>query len=225
MTLRKLNPADFVLSDDARRILETPVPGGALPLIDDIYSIRTSRREWFVVYTNPKCEERAATGFMAKGLASYVPKSTSWRRQSRREIHQKKPKERISRPLLTRYVFVELPVIRGDQIPFGAIRAIDGVREIVGTSDGPLVLARDLVEDIKQREGSGEFDDTVRYGRRTIAPKWATLGAAAQLKEGPFAGFMAVIEEILPNERVRLGVHIFGHMTPVEVGLDKIEKG
>ena len=44
------------------------------------------------------------------------------------------------------------------------------------------------------------------------------LGREVEIKEGPFAGFMGIIDTIQDeNEKLTVMVSIFGRMTPVEL--------
>lgn len=49
-------------------------------------------------------------------------------------------------------------------------------------------------------------------------------GKEVEIAEGPFAGFMGIISEIdEENEKLKVMVSIFGRMTPVELGFDKVK--
>lgn len=189
----------------------------SFPLIEDIYSIGP-KRKWFVVYTNPKCEEKAAKGMQAKGFRSYLPMFSTWAKQSRLAKHQNQPKVRICRPLLARYVFVELPA---DQTPFGVVRLVDGVREILGDSAAPLPVPGRLIERLREREDDGAFDETVKKGR-TFIPRWLSTGADVRVSKGAFSGLIAMVESILPKDEVVLNVPMFGRTTKVTLPIDNV---
>ncbi len=51
-----------------------------------------------------------------------------------------------------------------------------------------------------------------------------TVGSEVDITDGPFAGFVGIIEKIDDeNERVTVMVSIFGRMTPVELGFNQIK--
>lgn len=51
------------------------------------------------------------------------------------------------------------------------------------------------------------------------------IGKEIEIKEGPFAGFVGVIESIEEeNERLTVMVSIFGRMTPVELNFDQVKR-
>lgn len=63
-------------------------------------------------------------------------------------------------------------------------------------------------------------------GEVAVAPKKSefTVGSEVDITDGPFAGFVGIIEKIdEENERVTIMVSIFGRMTPVELGFNQIK--
>ncbi len=63
-------------------------------------------------------------------------------------------------------------------------------------------------------------------GEVTVAPKKSefTIGCEVDITDGPFAGFVGIIENIdEENERATVMVSIFGRMTPVELGFNQIK--
>ena len=63
-------------------------------------------------------------------------------------------------------------------------------------------------------------------GEVTVAAKKSdfTVGSEVDITDGPFAGFVGIIESIdEENERVSVMVSIFGRMTPVELGFNQIK--
>lgn len=51
------------------------------------------------------------------------------------------------------------------------------------------------------------------------------VGSEVEIKEGPFAGFVGIIEKVDDeNERLTVMVSIFGRMTPVELSFNQIKR-
>lgn len=51
------------------------------------------------------------------------------------------------------------------------------------------------------------------------------IGSEVEIKEGPFAGFMGIIESINEeSEKLTVMVSIFGRMTPVELNFDQVKR-
>lgn len=64
-------------------------------------------------------------------------------------------------------------------------------------------------------------------GEVALVPKKSDFvaGSEVDISEGPFAGFVGVIEKVdEANERLTLMVSIFGRMTPIELGFDQIKR-
>jgi transcription termination/antitermination protein NusG len=52
-----------------------------------------------------------------------------------------------------------------------------------------------------------------------------TVGAEVDISEGPFAGFVGVVDKIdYENEKLTVMVSIFGRMTPVELNFNQVKK-
>ncbi len=50
-------------------------------------------------------------------------------------------------------------------------------------------------------------------------------GSEVEINEGPFAGFVGIIENIdEENEKLTVMVSIFGRMTPVELAFDQVKR-
>jgi len=63
-------------------------------------------------------------------------------------------------------------------------------------------------------------------GEVAVAPKKSDfqVGSEVEIVDGPFAGFMGVIEKVdEANERLSVMVSIFGRMTPVELGFNQVK--
>lgn len=64
-------------------------------------------------------------------------------------------------------------------------------------------------------------------GEVAVTPKKSefVLGSEVEIKEGPFAGFIGLIDKIdEESEKLTVMVSIFGRMTPVEIGFDQIKR-
>lgn len=64
-------------------------------------------------------------------------------------------------------------------------------------------------------------------GEVKLAPKKSDFaeGAEVEIGEGPFAGFLGVIEKVdEENERLTVMVSIFGRMTPIELGFNQVKR-
>ena len=207
--------------------------GATLPFVEGIYSIdRRDGDRWVVVHTLPGREERVVEALVGAGVTHYLPRLKRWQKQSKKQKHQKEPKRHVVRPLLPRYLFAALPVTDDGLDPgiLAAVAHADGVHVVLRDDRGPLQVAGRLIEVISEREAAGDFDDTVSKKRRrnkrrmrTITVhKWAVEGAHVQVMKGPFAQFFAVVEEVVSEGRLKVGVSIFGRHTPMELDVDDV---
>lgn len=195
-----------------------------IELIDGIYRTGKDNEIWFVVQTNPQCENKVARGLVAKDVTHYVPRRKRAKPQSKRQKKLRKKKEPVSRPLLGRYVFAALPA--GD-LAFGDLRNVAGVQDFLYGGDGPLRVRAELVEEIARREEEGEFDHVAkrrrsRGGGEAVVPVWVKKGAGVIVDDGPFESFPGRIEAIHGDQRVKVAVNIFGRETPVELEIGQV---
>lgn len=112
------------------------------------------------------------------------------------------------------YVLVEM-----DMIP-EAKRAVTSCARVLrflgGVEPAPL-SKREIERILSQMKGE------VKVGKKqedSIA-----VGSEIEIKEGPFAGFVGVVEKAdYENEKLTVMVSIFGRMTPVELSFNQIKR-
>lgn len=174
-----------------RQVFETRVPAP-----DDL----DLSRQWYLVYTGPRCEERAVTALHEAGCVTF------WPALHRVTIHGKRRNERRV-GTFPRYLFVS------GRVP-GDIRDIDGVIDVVRFGiDWATVppAAISLIADYQNE------------APRPIAPVPYAKGQSVTTTEGPFAGFFSTFDRGLPNDQARILVSIFGRITPVTTELANLQ--
>lgn len=140
--------------------------------------------EWFCVVTNPNCQVRAALGLHELGYRSFYPKVRRW-------VTHARTKQAKDRPLLGRYIFVEVDQ-KNDQQSFYAVRAVNGVESVLsswqqtihGPKYQPAAFSTDWVLNMRLRQMAGEWDET-----RGNVP----IGARVRLMQGEFADQLATV--------------------------------
>jgi transcription antitermination factor NusG len=143
---------------------------------------KTSR--WFCAVTNPNCQARAALGLHELGYRSFYPKVRRWVTHAR----VRKAKER---PLLGRYIFVEVDP-KNDQQSFYDVRAVNGIEAVLsswqqtpfGARVQPAAFCSDWIASMRLRQMAGEWDET----KGTLP-----IGARIKLMEGEFADRLATV--------------------------------
>jgi transcriptional antiterminator NusG len=100
------------------------------------------------------------------------------------------------------------------------IRNTPGVTGFVGAGSKPTPLSRKEVETFL---GKPEEQDTPRAKTK---PRVAfEMGEVVRVKEGPFADFNGMINEVNEDQlKLKVLVNIFGRETPVELGFDQVAK-
>lgn len=125
-------------------------------------------------------------------------------------------KRKSERKFFPGYVLVEMTM---DDQTWHLVRSIPKVLGFIGgTSDKPAPIDPKEVEVVLQRvhESSDKPKPKVLF----------EIGEVIRVKEGPFADFNGVVEEVnYEKNRLRVAVLIFGRSTPVELQFDQVEKG
>jgi len=110
------------------------------------------------------------------------------------------------------YVLVHMVL---DDESWYVVRNTPGVTGFVGSGTHPIPLSPEEVAKILQRMEAEQ--PTIKVNFR--------VGETVRIIEGPFADFMAVVDELsLERGKVRLLVSFFGRETPVEMDFMQVEK-
>lgn len=184
-----------------------------------IYSI-SGDRKWFVIYTEPNHERKVAEELDDLEIENFLPIKTEFRDKTRSERDRKAPPERVSIPLLSRYLFVDLPDAAK---AFGIVQGLKGVVEILGHGEVKSAVPRELVTHLRERQLAGAFDFTIKR-RRGDRPEWLKRGEVVRISDGPFASFSGIIERCLPRGEVELAIKIFGRATIAKLEITQVEQ-
>jgi len=95
------------------------------------------------------------------------------------------------------------------------VRNTPGVTGFVGSGTRPTSLSEEEVEKILRRMETEQPRIKVSF----------RVGETVRITEGPFADFMAVVDELYPDRgKVRVLVSFFGRETPVEMDFLQVER-
>ena len=127
----------------------------------------------------------------------------------------KEGKKKISeRKFFPGYILVEMEMT--DESWY-LVKNTPGISGFVGSGSKPLPLSESDISSIMQQQTE-----------KTSKPKPKVEfeeGESVRVKEGAFANFNGVIEELNPNKgKLRVMVTIFGRSTPVELEYWQVEK-
>jgi transcriptional antiterminator NusG len=127
----------------------------------------------------------------------------------------KEGKKRITeRKFFPGYILVEMEM---NDESWYLVKNTPGISGFVGSGNKPLPLSEGDIAAIvqQQTEKATKPKPKVEF----------TAGESVRVKEGAFANFNGVIEELNPNKgKLRVMVTIFGRSTPVELEYWQVEK-
>jgi len=170
--------------------------------------------DWYVVHSysgyenkvKQNLEQRIETmGMQDKIFRVVVP--------TEEEVEIRDGQRRSSRKrVFPGYILVQLVL---DEESWYVVRNTPGVTGFVGSGTRPLPLTEEEVSKILRRMEDEQPRIKVNF----------RVGETVRIMDGPFADFMAVVDELsLERGKVRLLVSFFGRETPVEMDFMQVEK-
>ncbi|MCC7353943.1 MAG: transcription termination/antitermination protein NusG [Anaerolineae bacterium] len=171
-------------------------------------------RRWYVVHSYSGYESR-----VKKNLEHRIESMAMQDRifqvivPTEERLERKEGQRRITEHrVFPGYVFVEMVM---DEDSWYVVRNTPGVTGFVGIGNKPTPLPADEVEKIMKRVESTEPKIEVN-----VKP-----GQKVRIKEGPFAEFMGVVDDVDADKgKARVLVSFFNRETPIEVDLLQVEK-
>jgi transcription antitermination factor NusG len=181
-------------------------------------------RPWYLVFTTPRGEARAAKALEKAGCKIFLPTEHRVYVTNRRKTEYDiaiYPRYLLASglPNLARRLTLVGPDGRQgitiDGRPITDIRQFDGVSDVIRGGDGawakvPLIAMERFVE----------------YQNTTPPPPTEPAfrsGQEVQIIDGPFADFLATVTEVLNKHEAHVLVEIFGRPTPIRIELANIE--
>ena len=162
-------------------------------------------KQWFVVQTKPKQENKAELNLERQGYETYCPRVVQPRRYRGRW-------RKIVEPLFPRYLFAKLEQGQDD---FAPIRFTLGVTSMVRFGGIPKALSSNLVDQLRRLENENQ-------GFSMNRPQWQ-LGDSIEIVEGAFAGFKGLFHAESGAERVVVLLKLLGREHKVIVEQDSIQ--
>lgn len=184
------------------------MPAMAQPIVDPDVDLR-----YFVLFTEPMGEQRAATYLRNAGFNPWVPLFQRTMIYHVRKYGRSEPRSRrVPWPIFCGYLF--LPLNRAWS--FGPIDRCPYLRQsgdkfMTYHGQYKLLSTKDLV-DIRQAETIANYRDSYKVGDQVM------------ILSGPFAERMAKIAELDDVDRIALLMDIFGRETRTFASVDQIAK-
>jgi transcriptional antiterminator RfaH len=165
---------------------------------------------WYVVRTNPQCEDRAQASLEAAGFISFLPKMRKETRHPRTKVWRVR-----AYPLMTRYLFLGMST---GQEHWGHVRGCDGVECVLGVNGLPVRVPSRDVEALIDAQAKGRFDQM----RRSSVKRPYRLQEPVMMTEGPFQGFHGNVNDYHGKRMIEVMIAIFGRLTPVTVDMSAV---
>ena len=167
---------------------------------------RVEDREWYVVHTNPKQEERANSNLIAWGVETVYAKM-----KTRRHNEFTGVPTYITQPLFPRYLFAKFKREQLSKILFTR-----GVHDVVCFGDGPACVSEDIIEVIRERidqNGFVKLNNDLKPGDKVV------------ISAGPLKNLIGVFErEVKGSERIMILLTAIGYQGHLEVDRNLIKR-
>lgn len=184
--------------------------------ITETSSDELKQGEWYVVHTYSGYENKIKVD-LAKRVESMNMQNKIFDIiiPEEQEIEFKGGKKKVTnKRVFPGYVIVNM-IMSEDS--WYVVRHTPGVTGFVGSGSKPIPLREDEVAKILKQMGLGGDSK----------PKFidVAIGESIRVKTGPFANFMGIVKELLPDRgKVRVNITMFGRETPVELDYEQIDK-
>lgn len=174
-------------------------------------------KNWYVVHTYSGYENKVKAN-LEKRVESMGMQDRIFRvvvpEEEETEIKDGKKKVTMKK-VFPGYVLVEI-IMTDDS--WYVVRNTPGVTGFVGSAGAgskPTPLLPEEIEVVLKRMGVDERRIEIDFG----------VGDTVKVKEGPFADFAGVIEELdTDKSKIKVLVNMFGRDTPVELDFNQVEK-
>lgn len=193
------------ITERALRFVRRPQPVAvkADPLVPISFPIGAA---WYVVYCQPRREDRAKFGLEEKGFSVFLPKTKRWVKHARY-------KKEVSYPLFPRYLFVSLDIDKQEW--FWPVTSTDGVEDLLRNNSIPMRVPSAFIEEIRELEKLGRFDETTAV--LNLKP-----GDAVKVVSGPFAGMIGAFKGSSDKKRVEILLNLLGGSTPAKIAIENL---
>ena len=175
-----------------------------------------SSPKWYVVHTQTGAESKAKANLETRadvaGLKEFIQQVVI---PTEKVSEVRAGKKRISeRKFFPGYILVQMEM---NENTWYLIKNTPGISGFVGSGKSPIPLSDNEVKQIldQQEEKTTKPKPKVEFQQ----------GENVRVKEGAFANFNGVIDEVNPNRgKLKVMVTIFGRQTPVELEYWQVEK-
>lgn len=166
-------------------------------------SVQERCANWFLAQIKPNCAQIAERNLKRQGFGTFLPLEEASQNRSGKFTTS-------LRPLFPGYIFVAFDIALGH---WRTINSTYGITRLVSLGKEPTAVPFNIVSHLMLRcDAAGKL----------LPPKLLKSGDLVTLTKGPFANFVAEVEQVAPNKRVWLLLDIMGGKTRVAVGADDL---
>jgi transcriptional antiterminator RfaH len=160
---------------------------------------------WFLVQFKPNSHKIAERNLRRQDFQTFLPLHEETKRKAGRFTT-------TLRPLFTGYMFVAFDASKGG---WRAINSTYGITRLVSFGEDPQPVPLDLISRLMLR-----CDE----GGKLLPPRILKPGDAVEISGGPFAEFVATVENVDPDQRVWVLLELMGRTTRVAVHPDALRQ-
>jgi transcription termination/antitermination protein NusG len=172
-----------------------------------------SPRFWFILRVHPGREMKVIKAFRRRNVSAWLPIMTHTENVRRWQAGKEVVVERETRsPMISGAV-----LIPDFEAVGGRWERVDGVIGVLRVGNCWPRLSPQDVLDLRHIEATGNTPKSKREYKFEI-------GELVRVTNGPFKSFGARVERFDSRHRLKIGVEIFGRITPIEVSETDIEK-
>lgn len=168
---------------------------------------------WAIAMTKPMAEFVAQDALRRRGRRVCLPvyrKVLVGKRRSRGEL--------VIKPLFQSYLFVEMHPGQ-EWINILYTPGVNNLVRCTGDRDLPALLEPELVAEIYAKSEAGDFDD-----RRLTDKIKVRRGEKMRIADGPFASFIAKLQEVDDRGRAQTLLALFNREVPAEFNYRDLER-
>ena len=166
--------------------------------------MQPSKTSWHIVQFKPNSHKIALRNLERQGFETFLPVHEVTRRTAVKY-------ETVIRPLFAGYMFVACDP---EEAPWRKINATYGISRMLSFADGPKPMPEALITGLRARcDNAG----------KVIALKKFEAGQSVEMHSGPFANFIATVEQMANDARVWVLLDFMGKATRVQVDQQQIQ--
>ena len=164
----------------------------------------SNKFSWYIVQFKPNCHKIAVRNLERQGFETFLPTHEVIRRTAAKF-------ETAIRPLFAGYMFVACDP---KQAPWGKINSTSGISRMLSFAEGPKAMPEALITGLRARcDNVGKVVPLENF----------KAGQSVEMYSGPFANFIATVEQMASDARVWVLLDFMGKATRVQVDRQQIQ--